>query len=106
LPGKPDIVLRGKRKAIFVHGCFWHGHSCKRGQLPSSNASFWAEKIGKNKARDLQTEEQLAELGWTTATVWQCETKQLDELRGRIAEFLAVPISSLSGEKRHDLQTN
>lgn len=72
LPGKPDIVLTRHRTVVFVHGCFWHGHSCKRARLPSTNADTWAKKIAANKARDQRTEEALAVLGWRVEVVWQC----------------------------------
>ncbi|NNH61659.1 DNA mismatch endonuclease Vsr [Rhizobium laguerreae] len=75
LQGRPDIVLPRHRVAIFVHGCFWHGHDCRRGKLPQGNADFWAVKIGRNKARDAAAEEALTQAGWSVETIWQCELK-------------------------------
>ncbi|WDI30318.1 very short patch repair endonuclease [Hyphococcus flavus] len=79
LPGKPDIVLAKHRTVIFVHGCFWHGHNCKRGRRkPKSNADYWRDKIARNKARDQKNATALKELGWRVVTVWECEIKTLD----------------------------
>jgi DNA mismatch endonuclease (patch repair protein) len=72
LPGRPDIVLPRFRVAVFVHGCFWHGHSCPRGRRPSSNADFWQAKIEGNIARDRQAVADIEAAGWTTRTLWQC----------------------------------
>lgn len=86
LPGTPDIVLPRYRTAIFVHGCFWHGHDCKAGRAPSSNAAFWEAKITRNKARDAEVAVRLVQLGWRRLEVWQCELKDkdllLEKLRG------------------------
>jgi DNA mismatch endonuclease (patch repair protein) len=88
LPGKPDIVLPRHRKIIFVSGCLWHGHTCPRGKRPTSNASFWAEKIGKNVARDLTNIQALNELGWDVLVVWQCETRIEAQLMATLDDFL------------------
>ena len=89
LPGKPDIVFRGRRKAIFVNGCFWHGHEgCRYGRLPKSRVEFWAEKICRNRERDRQHTERLQSAGWHVMTVWQCELKHIDELAKRLYDFL------------------
>jgi DNA mismatch endonuclease (patch repair protein) len=74
LPGTPDIVLPKYKAAIFVNGCFWHGHSCNRGKLPVSNRDFWNDKILKNIARDKMNSEELKRLGWRPIIVWGCET--------------------------------
>lgn len=79
LPGKPDIVFPKHRTVIFVHGCFWHGHHCKRGRrAPKANADYWREKIARNKARDQKNATALQYLGWRVITVWECELKTLD----------------------------
>jgi len=88
LPGRPDIVLVRYRTAVFVHGCFWHGHACRRGALPQDNADFWSEKIDRNRARDATAVEALVLAGWSVETIWQCELKQgleplLERLRQR-----------------------
>jgi len=91
LPGKPDIVLQRHKKVVMVHGCFWHGHEgCGRGNQPSSNKEFWAEKIRKNRSRDSEVRKQLELLGWSVLTVWQCETraKASEQLEQRIRGFL------------------
>lgn len=88
LPGKPDIVFVGRKKAIFVHGCFWHGHGCKIGREPKSNLEFWQPKIARNRERDRQKQSELEQIGWEVATVWQCELKELQRLEARLVEFL------------------
>ena len=91
LPGKPDIVLSKYRKVIFVHGCFWHGHkNCSRAARPQTNADFWNKKLDSNIARDVNTQIQIAELGWQFLIVWQCEIKDVEKLRQRLTHFLAM----------------
>ena len=77
LPGKPDIVLPKYKTIIFIHGCFWHRHSCKRGTLPTSNVEFWKAKIGGNAERDKRNVAELEKLGWNVIIVWQCEMQNL-----------------------------
>src|SRR5262249_38060446 len=72
LPGTPDIVLVRQRLAVFVHGCFWHGHTCTRGKLPSTNFAFWQEKSCRNRKRDSSVRRKLKKLGWTSVVIWQC----------------------------------
>lgn len=93
LPGKPDIVLPKYKVIIFIHGCFWHGHSCKRGNLPSSNIQFWENKISQNLSRDRNVTQKLKELGWKVIIIWQCEIQnnlsreiRLDQLISDITE--------------------
>lgn len=77
LPGKPDIVLPGRKKVVFVHGCFWHGHpNCPRASRPADNREFWDQKIEGNIARDAKTLEELHALGWETLVIWTCELKK------------------------------
>ena len=77
LPGKPDIVLPKYKAAIFINGCFWHGHEgCKDFVIPKSNTTFWLEKIGKNKERDARDETALTSAGWKVITIWECELKK------------------------------
>jgi DNA mismatch endonuclease (patch repair protein) len=90
LPGKPDLVFPGKKRVIFVHGCFWHGHNCTRGRLPTSNVAFWELKIGRNKERDGRVHQQLEAEGWKVLTVWQCETKDVVGLGERLVRFLTA----------------
>lgn len=79
LPGKPDLVFPKHRTVIFVHGCFWHGHRCKRGaRVPKSNRAYWTKKIAGNKARDKKNRKALEALGWRVITVWECKLGSLD----------------------------
>lgn len=91
LPGKPDLVFPSRRKAVFVHGCFWHGHNCPKGRLPKSRPEFWIPKIEGNKARDARAEERLGEMGWETHVVWQCEMKNPERVAEDLATFLGPP---------------
>ena len=75
LPGKPDIVLPGCKKVIFVHGCFWHKHHCKYFKWPATNESFWKDKIESNAKRDKQNRSALKKAGWQFTVVWECELK-------------------------------
>src|SRR5947199_714991 len=87
LPGKPDIVLPKYRSAIFVHGCFWHGHEgCRRAALPTTNHDFWRNKIEGNKRRDEAALEALAQLGWSSLVVWQCETRDKETLGEKLSQ--------------------
>ena len=88
LPGSPDLVFPKRRKAIFVHGCFWHGHDCKWGRPPKSNIRYWVDKIEKNKKRDSLVCRQLFQTGWAYEIVWQCQLKKMEEVIERIVEFL------------------
>jgi DNA mismatch endonuclease (patch repair protein) len=89
LPGKPDLVFSGKKKVIFVHGCFWHGHKCKRGnRLPKENREYWKKKINANVKRDKSHVEELSKEGWSVLTIWECEMKDQDALAHKIIEFL------------------
>ena len=89
LPGHPDIVLPGRRLALFVHGCFWHGHDCARGaRVPKQNRDYWVGKVGRNRARDERAREALAGLGWRVETVWECELKDAPGLEARLRGLL------------------
>ncbi len=102
LPGRPDLVMPGRRVAIFVHGCFWHGHDCARGaRQPKTNATYWTAKIGRNRARDVATQTVLEAAGWRVVTVWECRMKADDfsevlvaEIRGQAATVSAPGTSS------------
>ena len=90
LPGKPDLVFSSRKKIIFVHGCFWHGHDCKRGaRVPKANRQYWEQKIGRNKKRDERHTATLGAAGWELLTIWECEIKAGETLRSRLCEFLA-----------------
>lgn len=88
LPGKPDLVFPGRRKVIFVHGCFWHGHKCSKGNAPKSNQDYWLPKLKENRVRDAQTKKRLKALGWDSIVIWQCQLKRTDLVQQRIMKFL------------------
>jgi DNA mismatch endonuclease (patch repair protein) len=90
LPGRPDIVVAGAKKAIFVHGCFWHGHNCKRGaRVPKSNTDYWVTKISRNTQRDAQARRELRKRGWKILVIWECELKAAKPLLARVRRFLS-----------------
>lgn len=89
LPGAPDIVFIGRKRAIFVHGCFWHGHDCKRGaRVPKTNRAYWTAKIDRNRRRDFAAVKALTDAGWSVLTVWECETGAAEAAQARLAERL------------------
>lgn len=89
LPGKPDIVFWRKKKVVFVHGCFWHGHGCKRGdRLPSSNAQYWAKKIARNRERDAVVRDALSRAGWQSLTIWECSLRDREAVLKMLGKFL------------------
>jgi len=88
LPGKPDIVLPRYRAAIFVHGCFWHGHDCPLFKLPGMRKDFWREKIGRNQANDKKTRDNLLATGWRVGVVWECAIRGADKDKEGIARRL------------------
>ncbi|MBN2610196.1 MAG: DNA mismatch endonuclease Vsr [Bacteroidales bacterium] len=92
LPGKPDIVLPKYKTAIFVNGCFWHGHeNCKDFVIPKTRTDWWIEKINQTKNRDLSTSTELASLGWKVKIIWECELKS--DKREQVLEDLIVFLS-------------
>lgn len=90
LPGRPDIVLPKYRTVVFVHGCFWHGHSCALFRLPKTRTEFWFEKINANRARDERNVTRLLALGWHVEEIWECQ------LRGASIKDKAVAIADLA----------
>jgi DNA mismatch endonuclease (patch repair protein) len=89
LPGKPDLVFASRRKAVFVNGCFWHLHSCPAGQrAPQNNSEFWAEKRSRTASRDAAAVQSLADAGWESLTVWECELKDRAALERQLVAFL------------------
>ena len=89
LPGKPDLVFAGRRKVIFVNGCFWHGHDCPVGsRLPKSNTEFWTEKRLRNQERDVRQRHQLIDQGWRYLDVWECEVLANADLLRHVRLFL------------------
>lgn len=98
LLGRPDIVLPKYGTVVFVHGCFWHGHSCPLYRLPKTRPEFWADKIGKNRSRDERVVTELELAGWRVLTVWECS------LRGKSASEQASVLDSLARELREAVQ--
>ena len=89
VPGRPDIAFPGRRKVIWVHGCFWHGHpGCPKGTLPKSRQDFWVPKLEGNRSRDIAVQAEAQRLGWQTLVVWECELRQQDGLNDRLSRFL------------------
>jgi len=86
LPGKPDIVLPKYKIAIFIHGCFWHGHTCKRGALPTTNIEFWKIKIDGNIERDKRDVSELEKRGWKVIVIWQCEIQSVQLRQKRLLD--------------------
>jgi len=88
LPGSPDIVFAGRKKVIFVHGCFWHSHGCAKGRPPKSRRDYWEPKLNTNRQRDKAKTRELRALGWSVLTVWQCEMKNLKSVERKVDLFL------------------
>ena len=107
LPGKPDIAFMSRRKAIFVHGCFWHGHDCPKGRLPKSRLDYWQPKLDENRIRDRTKTEQLRSLGWSVLVIWQCGTVDKESLASRLQGFVDSPkIRSTSSAGRARIEPN
>lgn len=87
---KPDMVYVGMKKAVFVNGCFWHGHTCKKARLPETNFDFWKKKVKANQERDLRNYQELEEKGWSYLVIWECELKKKNEneIYNRIFNFM------------------
>lgn len=88
LPGRPDVVFLKRRKIIFVHGCFWHRHGCRRTTTPRSRSEYWSARFVANTDRDERVERELRQFGWDVLTVWECETKDEPELLATLRRFL------------------
>lgn len=100
LPGSPDIVFPGRKKAIFVHGCFWHGHDCRAGRRPQSRQDYWIPKIARNQQRDATAVDALSRSGWSSLTVWECQVIDRDPLLSRLTDFLGPAGSGIGAEER------
>lgn len=91
LPGAPDLVFAGRRKVIFIHGCFWHQHAettCKDSRRPNSNQDYWNPKLAKTIARDAANIERLSDAGWHVLVIWACEIPDTSKLIARLKAFL------------------
>jgi len=89
LPGKPDIVFARLRKVIFVHGCFWHAHSCRMAHKPKTNESYWSPKLQRNQERDTRHLAALKAAGWKVLTIWECELKDVPSVKRKLLRFLS-----------------
>jgi len=87
LPGRPDIVLKKYKTVIFINGCFWHGHNCKKAALPKTNSDFWTNKIQNNISRDSKNTQELELQGWQVIIVWGCEINRKSDLSNVINEL-------------------
>ena len=93
LPGRPDLVFPGRKKLIFIHGCFWHQHeNCRQYRMPRTRLDFWLPKLESNKRRDVKVREELDAMGWSVLIIWECEMKNKDELTNRIRRFMEESI--------------
>jgi DNA mismatch endonuclease, patch repair protein len=89
LPGCPDLVFPSLKKAIFIHGCFWHRHSCHRGRsIPSTNVLFWQTKLDRNRARDIRSRRALRRLGWKVLVLWECQLRDVEFVQRRVVALL------------------
>jgi DNA mismatch endonuclease (patch repair protein) len=88
LPGCPDLVFPGRKKVVFINGCYWHGHTCEAAALPASNRAYWKGKQERNAARDKRNTGALRRAGWGVATVWECEIKKAERVQARLVRFL------------------
>lgn len=90
LPGVPDIVFPSRKKVIFVHGCFWHGHAgCNVANVPKSRRAYWLEKFARNKKRDQENIRKLRRAGWDVFVVWECQIKAIDRIEAKAVKFLS-----------------
>ncbi|WP_333610549.1 very short patch repair endonuclease [Brevundimonas bullata] len=110
LPGRPDVVMKGRKVALFVHGCFWHGHDCPRGaRQPQANADYWIAKIDRNRARDARVAAELTAGGWRVLTVWECRLPQsgfaeelVAQVRGQAAALSAASAAAAASSSTWD----
>ena len=89
LPGKPDLVFKGKLKVVFVHGCFWHLHrNCRNNRPPKSRLAYWGPKLQRNATRDKEARKTLRRMGWRSLVIWECDLQNPERVVKRIREFL------------------
>lgn len=103
LPGKPDLVFPGRRKVIFVHGCFWHRHEgCPLARLPKSRHEFWIPKLEANRERDRRNQKELEALGWSVLALWECELKNGETVASKVEAFLGPPSNAKNKTTHHN----
>lgn len=91
LPGKPDVAFTRRKRAIFVHGCFWHGHDCPAGRnTPKTNLAYWEPKLARNRKRDQKIQEDIRALGWEVLVVWECQIRDPETLKETLKDFFGV----------------
>jgi DNA mismatch endonuclease (patch repair protein) len=101
LPGKPDLVVLDRRWVLFVHGCFWHAHTCRHGRVrPQTRTSFWNAKLAANRARDRRNQRDLRKLGWHVLVVWQCQLRDEPRLRARLRRHLLAQPQATGSSSR------
>ena len=95
LPGTPDLVFPGRRSVIFVHGCFWHQHDCRRGaKQPSTNTAYWLPKLARNVERDKLVRQELEDDGWNVLVIWECQIRMPDMIATLVGDFLGPAATS------------
>lgn len=102
LPGRPDLVLASLRTVVFVHGCYWHAHSCQKGRVPEGNREAWSEKFAGNKRRDRRNRDQLRRMGWDVYTVWECSLSTIPKRSAVIERLLAHLGTRKKLKNRHE----
>jgi DNA mismatch endonuclease, patch repair protein len=103
LPGAPDLVFPGRRKIIFIHGCFWHGHDCRAGRKrPKTNEDYWLNKLARNKRRDAEHQTKLRTAGWEVLVLWECQLKDRAALQQALVAFLSVAPTTIDSETSHE----
>lgn len=88
VPGRPDVAFPARRKCVQVHGCFWHAHGCALSHVPKTRTEFWEEKFARNRERDQRLEAAAEAAGWSSVTIWECETRELEKLERRLVAFI------------------
>lgn len=99
LPGRPDLVFPALGTVVFVHGCYWHGHSCQKGRIPGKNSAFWREKFDSNKARDKRNRARLRRDGWKVITIWECSLATIPKREKAIKKLLDLLVEARQNAK-------
>jgi DNA mismatch endonuclease (patch repair protein) len=100
LPGRPDLVFPALRTVVFIHGCYWHAHSCQKGRIPGQNSRFWQEKFALNKARDQRNARRLRRAGWSVVTVWECSLSTVMSRNRSIRKLLNTLVRKRSQKRK------